>query len=108
MAEDLGLWIVLLQRLQQVPESGLLCLGPRVGRMSLPVQSPLIAHADGVLVIVAGMRARQVLVACLKELPVPCDVVMVACEPEAGIVTGDERRDRKGPVFARVRVLFNY
>ena len=52
------------------------------------------------LVVVAGMGARQVLMAGLIDLAVTGDVVVVAGESEAGLMAGDERRDRERAVLA--------
>ncbi len=53
------------------------------------------------LVVVAGMCPRQVLMVRLVELAVAGDVVVIAGEPEAGIVAGDEVLDGEPTVAAR-------
>ena len=65
----------------------------RVGSFAVLVQATLIADADGVLVVVFGMCPYQVLVPCLVHLSVAGNVVMIACEPEAGVVIGNKVLD---------------
>ena len=100
VAKDLGIGIVLLQRLQQCPQGVLLGLGASVGRMAVGEQTTLVADTDRVGVEMAGMGTDEVLVPGLVGLPVAGDVVVVASEAEAGLVTGNERGDRKGTIFA--------
>ena len=69
-----------------------------VGVSTFGCKPALVADADRVLVVVAGMCPRQILVACLIQLSVTGDVVVVAGEPEAGVVTGDEVLDREPTV----------
>ena len=90
VTEDHGVRIVHLQRLQQVIQGSLLFRGTGIGRNALGRQSALIAHPDGVPVIVAGMCPRQILVPRLVQLAVTRDVIMVAREPEAGVMTSNE------------------
>ena len=79
------------QRLQQVPECCLLFGRPRVSRFALLIQSPFIAHANGVLVVVTGMCPGEVLMARLVELTVSRNIIVVAREAEASasIATSD-------------------
>ena len=112
MAEDLGVGIVHLQRLQQGVQGGLLLTGAGVGRTALRRQSAFIAHAYRVLVlckqsvplgraVVAGVCPDKILVPRLVHVAVAGDVIVVAGEPEAGIVAGDEVLDREPAVAAR-------
>ena len=82
VTEDLGIGVVDLQRLQQVPHGGFLLLGAGVGSMAVGQQATLVADADGVLVVVPCMGSRQVLVPRLVHLAVAGDVIVVAGEPE--------------------------
>ena len=100
VAEDLGIGIVDFQRSEQGIEGGLLFEGTSVLGTSLGVESSLVADADAVLVVVAGMGAREVLMTGLVELSVPGDVIVVACEAETGIVAGNEGGDRERTVLA--------
>ena len=101
MTEDLGIRIVLLQGTEKGNESGLLFGSTGVGRTTLGVETSLIADADGVLVVVAGMGADEVFMTRLIHLTVPGDVIVIGGEAEASLVTGDEVSDRKRPVAAR-------
>ena len=99
VAKDLGIRVVLLQRLQQGPQGVLLGLGTGVGWMAVGEQATLVADTDRVGVEVAGMGTDEVLVPGLVGLPVSRDVVVIASEAEACLMAGDERGDRKGTVF---------
>ena len=101
MTEDLGIRIVLLQGTEKGNESGLLFGSTGVGRIAVGVETSLIADADGVLVVVAGMGADEVFVTRLIHLTVPGDVVVIGSEAEASLVTGDELGDREWMVAAR-------
>ena len=90
VSEDDGIGIIGLQRAEQGHEGRLLFPGTGVGRDALGRQPTFIAHTDGVLVVVAGMCPRQVLVPRLVQLSIAGDVVVIASEPEAGIVAGNE------------------
>ena len=107
VAEDLGIGIIDLQRLQQMPHGGFLLLGAGVGSFSVGQQSTLVANADGVLVIVPGMGSWQVLVPRLVQLTVTGDIVVVAGEPEAGLMTGYQLGDGERAVAARRRAVDN-
>ena len=100
MAEDLGIGIVDFQGPEQGIEGGLLFEGTGVLGTSLGVESSLVADADAVLVVVAGMGTGEVLMTGLVELSVPGDVIVVAGETEACIVTGNEGCDRERTVLA--------
>ena len=93
MTEDAGIGVVGLERLQQVPEGGLLCRRAGVSRMTVRGEATLVADAEGVLVVVAGMGAGQILMTSLIDLTIACDVVVVTGEPEAGIMAGYEVLD---------------
>ena len=108
VAQDDGLGVVFAQVLQQGPEGRLLFGGAGVLRSALGVQSTLVADADAVLVVVAGVGADEVLVAGLVHLAVAGDVVVVAGESEPAVVAGDERRHRKGLVLPRRTAVDDY
>lgn len=46
-------------------------------------------------VVVLCMRTDEILVPRLINLSVTCDIIVISCEAETGVVAGDERRDRK-------------
>ena len=93
VTEDEGIGVVGLQRAEEGMEGSLLLRGAGVVRTALGGQAALIADADAVLVIVAGMCARQILVPRLVHLSVAGDIIMVAGEAEAGVVAGNEVLD---------------
>jgi len=88
-------------------QSGFLRCGAGVLGTALGVETALVADADAVLVVVAGMGAGEVLVAGLIYLAVAFNVVVVASEAEAAVVAGDERGDGERPVLARRRTVNN-
>ena len=90
MAENPGIRVVHLQRLQQGVQGCLLFPGPRVGVIAVLIKSALIAEANRVLVVVAGVRPWQILVPRLVHLSVAGNIVVVAGEPEAGVVAGNQ------------------
>jgi hypothetical protein len=93
MAEDAGIGVVGLERLQQVPEGGFLCRCTGVAGVAFRGETSLIADAKGVLVVVAGMGAGEILMTSLIDMAIASDVVMVTGEPEAGIMAGYEVLD---------------
>ena len=107
VTEDDGVGVVDAEGLQQGVEGGLLRCGAGVLVIALGVETALVADADAVLVLVAGMGAGEVLVARLVQLAVALYVVVVAGEAEAGIVTGDEVLQREAPVAARRAAVNN-
>ena len=107
VTEDDGFGVVDAERLKQGMEGGLLRCGARVLGTALGVQSTLVADADGVLVVVAGVGTDEVLVARLIYLAVALYVVVVAGEAEAAVVAGDERGDGERPVLAGRRTVNN-
>ena len=87
MAHDLGIGVVGLQGDEQRVEGQLLGGSPGVGRTALLVEAPLVADADGVGVVVAGVCADHLFGAAEVELAVAGDVVVVAAAlPAAGLV----------------------
>ena len=88
-------------------QGSLLFPGTGVGRTTIRGQTTFIAHTDGVLVVMLGMCPRQVLMTCLVHMTIAGDVVVVAGEPETGIVTGNEVLDRKPAVAARRAAMNN-
>ena len=108
VAQDDGLGVVDAQRLQQGVQGSLLLGGAGVLGSALGVQSALVADADGVLVVVAGVGTDEVLVARLVHLAVAGDVVVVAGESKAAVVAGDERRHRERLVLPRRTAVNDY
>ena len=87
VADDLGVGIVLLQREEQREESFFLGRGAGVGGAAFLVETALVADADGVGVVVAGMGADHLFWTAKVELAVAGDVVVVAAAfPAFGLV----------------------
>jgi len=87
MADDFCIGIVLFQRDKQRVESKLLGWGAGVGGAALLVEASLIADADGVGVVVAGMGADHLFGTAKVQLSVAGDVVVVAAAlPATGFV----------------------
>ena len=78
VADDLGIGIVLLQRAEQREEGLLLGRGAGVGGTATFVEASLVADADGVGVVVAGMGSDHLLGATEVQLSVAGDVVVIA------------------------------
>jgi len=107
MAEDDGIGIVHLQRLEQMPEGSLLGLSTGVSGTSLGGETALVADTDRVLVVVTDVTSRQVLMTRLVRLTVAGDVIVIASEPEAGIVAGNKVLDREPTVGTGGRTVNN-
>ena len=107
VAQDDSLGVVDAEAFQQGVQRGLLFGGAGVLGAALGVQSTLVADADGVLVVVAGVGTDEVLVARLVDLAVAGDVVVVAGEAEAAVVAGDERGHRERLVLPRRTAVNN-
>ena len=87
VADNLGIGIVLLQREEQREESFFLGRGAGVGSAALLVETALVANADGVGVVVAGMGADHLFGAAEVELTITGDVIVVAAAfPAFGLV----------------------
>ena len=108
VTEDDCLGVIDAERLEQGMQGGFLLLGARVFGTALGIQSALVADADGVLVVVAGVGADEVLVARLVDLAVAGDVVVVAGESVPAVVAGDERRHRERLVLPRRTAVDDY
>ena len=77
MTDDLGIGIVLLQGAEQREEGLLLGWGAGVGGAATFVEASLVADADGVGIIVAGVGADHLLGTAEVQLSVAGDVVVV-------------------------------
>ena len=87
VAYDLGIGIVLFQRDEQRVEGELLGRCPGVAGAALLIEATLVADADGVGVVVAGVCADHLFGAAEVELTVAGDVVVVAAAlPATGLV----------------------
>ena len=87
MANDLGIGIVHLQRVEQRKEGSLLGRGTRVGSTALFVETTLVADADRVGIVVSGMGSDHLFWAAEVQLAVAGDVVVIAAAlPATGLV----------------------
>ena len=89
------------QAAQQLQQGLFLFRCARVGRSAELVQSTFVADAERVLVVAHGMSPDELFMARLIGLPVACDVVVIACEPEAFRVIADKFCHGKVTVAAR-------
>lgn len=88
MTYDEGVGIVGAEALEQYTHGGFLCPGAGVGRAAAAVESALIADANAVGVVAAGMGTGQALGTAGIENAVAGDVVVIAHGMEAtGLVT---------------------
>ena len=80
-----------------------------VGWITLLVETALVADADGVGIVVAGMHAYLILRACLVQLTVAFDVVVItyALAMESGVVAGPEHISGK-PLIATCGTAMDY
>jgi hypothetical protein len=87
MPDNLGIGIVLFQRDKQRVEGELLSRGAGVGGTAFLIEATLIADANGVGIIVAGMGADHLLGTTEVQLSIAGDVVVVAAAlPATGLV----------------------
>ena len=78
MAEDDGVGVVAVQACEQFSQALALCLGTCVCRLTVDVQSALIADTDGVLVVVLAVSSYLTEVPTFVYDAVACHIVMVA------------------------------
>ena len=90
MTQDLRLGMFPFEPLEQCKERSLLFDGPGIGRFALLIQPSFVAYTQGTTVIALGMGTYELLMACLGDVAVACDVVVVACEPESVGVVADQ------------------
>ena len=87
VADNLGIGIVLFQRDKQRVEGELLSRGAGVGGTAFLVEASLVAYADGVGVVVAGVGADHLLGTAEVQLAIAGNVVVVAAAlPATGLV----------------------
>lgn len=82
VAQDGGIRIILSQRIQQLLKRNLLRLSTRIRRMTILVQTTLVADANAMQVVVTGMRTHLVLMTARIQSAVLGDVIVVTnlCE----------------------------
>ena len=74
-----------------------------IGWVTLFVETTFVADADGVGVVVAGMHAYLILRACLVQLTIAFDVVVItyALAMKSGVVAGPEHISGKPLIATR-------
>ena len=106
VADDLGIGIVLLQRTEQRVEGELLGRRAGVGGAAPLVEATLVADADGVGIVVAGVGADHLLGTAEMQLSVAGDVVVIAAAlPAAGLVHLVEHPQRQVLVGSARRAM---
>ena len=100
VAQDLGVGVTAEQLSQQVEHGLLLPWCACVGRVSVLVESAFVADAYGVLVVAFGMCADELFVACLGDVAVTRDIIVVAGEAESFLMAAYECRDGERLVAA--------
>ena len=99
VADDLGIGIVCAEALQQLCHASLLGRSAGVGGMAVAVEAALVADADAVGVVAAGMGARLVLWAAGIYHSILRDVIVVADVVETTrLVAGFQLLHREVPV----------
>ena len=107
VAHDLGIGVVGLQRTEQGDEGCALGWGAGVGSLTFLIEASLVADADAVGIVVAGMHADLVFISGLEQLTILLNVVVVAdaFAVETGIVAGLEHLDGEALVAAGCRTV---
>ncbi len=96
VTDDLGIRIVHLQRPEQVEHRGLLGRSTRIGGSASLVETALVADANGMGIVVAGMGPDHLLGPAEVQLSVTGDVVVVAAAlPATGLVHLVEHSQRQ-------------
>ena len=103
MTHDGGIGVVFLKGTEEGDEGRTLLGGAGVGGSAFLVQASFIADADGMGIVVSGMHASLFFFACLVDLSVFLDVVVIAdaLVMEAGVMTVTKHVDGKTLVAAR-------
>ena len=78
MSDNQGAGVAPVQLFEQLSHGSLLFSGPRVGGLTADVQATLVAHADGVAVVVQAVGADHVFRSAGLYLSVTTDDVVVA------------------------------
>ena len=90
VTQDLCLGMFPFESLEQVKKCSLLFDGPGIGCSAFLVKASFIAYTQRTAVVATGMSTNELLVSCLGNGAVACDVVVVAREPEAIAMVADE------------------
>ena len=98
VTQDLCLGMFPFESLEQVKKCSLLFDGPGIGCSAFLVKASFIAYTQRTAVVATGMSTNELLVSCLGNGAVACDVVVVAREPEAIAVVADELHHGISPI----------
>ena len=90
VTQDLRLGMFPFEPLEQCKERSLLFDGPGIGCCAFLVKASFIAYTQRMAVVAPGMGTDELLMTCLGDGAVACDVVVVAREPEAIAMVADE------------------
>ena len=103
MTHDGGIGVVFLKGTEEGDEGRTLLGGAGVGGLAFLVQASFIADADGMGIVVSGMHANLFFFACLVDLSVFLDVVVIAdaLVMEAGVMAVTQPIDGETLVAAR-------
>ena len=98
VTQDLCLGMFPLESLEQVKQCSLLSDGPGIGSCAFLVKASFIAYTQRMAVVATGMGTDELLMTCLGDGAVACDVVVVAREPEAIAMVADELHHGVSPI----------
>lgn len=86
MSDNQCTGVSLVQRLQQLSQGGLLCVGARIGWSSSNIQPSLVANAYRVLVVMLAVGTCEPFrSACLNDSVTTDDVVVADAEVETSL-----------------------
>ena len=105
VTQDLRLGMFPFEPLEQCKERSLLFDGPGIGRFALLIQPSFIAYTQRMAVVAPGMGTDELLMTCLGDGAVACDVVVVAREPEAVGVVADQLHHAIAPIATGGRAV---
>ena len=98
VTQDLCLGMFPFESLEQVKQCSLLSDGPGIGCCAFLVKASFIAYTQRMAVVAPGMGTDELLMTCLGDGAVACDVVVVAREPEAIAMVADELHHGVSPI----------
>ena len=109
MPQDFSIRIVRAQTAEEFEERLLLCGCSGIGRITLFIQSSLVTDTDTTGIKPFGMGADRIFRSSEVELPVPCNVVVVAAaEKASGFVIAFELLETVPLIALRRRAVNDY
>ena len=107
VAEDLGIGVIDLERTEEGNQCCTLFWGAGIGIVAILVQASLVADANRMGVVMAGMHADLFFITRLIDLTVFLDVIVVAdaFSVESGVVTVLQHLEREALVSAGGRTM---